>query len=109
MAGRVSVDALAVPVALGEPLVGPAAEIDRQLGGLLSDAVSAEFRGRIDEGLPLPSAGVLGARRRRSRSAAPGVAVPPRPGPQPPGGGGGGLGRGLWGAAQPSARRADKR
>jgi leucyl aminopeptidase len=63
MAERVSVDALAIPVALGEPLVGPAAEIDRQLGGLLSDAVSAEFRGRIDEVLTLPSAGVLGARR----------------------------------------------
>src|SRR5207253_10215341 len=63
MAERVSVDALAVPVALGEPLVGPAAEIDRQLGGLLSDSVSSEFRGRIDEVLPLPSADVLGARR----------------------------------------------
>jgi len=57
-------DALAIPVATGQPL-GPAAqELDRALGGVLGEMVAnAEFRGRIHEVLPIPAQGRIGPRR----------------------------------------------
>jgi leucyl aminopeptidase len=49
------VDALAVAVSTGQRLAGSALELDRTLGGVLSEMIaSAEFRGRIHEVLPVP-------------------------------------------------------
>jgi leucyl aminopeptidase len=49
------VDALAVAVSTGQRLAGSALELDRALGGVLSEMIaSAEFRGRIHEVLPVP-------------------------------------------------------
>ena len=58
------VDALAVPVASGQRLSGGALELDRALGGVLSEMIaSAEFRGRIHEVLPVPTSVRSGPRR----------------------------------------------
>jgi leucyl aminopeptidase len=58
------VDALAVAVATGQRLSGGALELDRALGGVLSEMIaSAEFRGRIHEVLPVPSSVKSGPRR----------------------------------------------
>ena len=58
------VDALAVPVATGQTLSGSALELDKAMGGVLSEMVaSAEFRGRIHEVLPVPAQGKIGPRR----------------------------------------------
>jgi len=58
------VDALGVAVATGQRLSGGALELDRALGGVLSEMIaSAEFRGRIHEVLPVPSSVKSGPRR----------------------------------------------
>jgi leucyl aminopeptidase len=58
------VDALAVAVATGQRLSGGALELDRALGGVLSEMIaSAEFRGRIHEVLPVPTSVRSGPRR----------------------------------------------
>src|SRR5260370_24030567 len=58
------VDALAVAVATGQRLSGLALELDKALGGVLSDMItSAEFRGRIHEVLPVPTHGRSAPRR----------------------------------------------
>jgi len=63
-AAELNVDALAVPVATGQRLSGAALELDRALGGVLSEmVVNAEFRGRIHEVLPIPAQGKIGPRR----------------------------------------------
>ena len=60
----ITVDALAVPIATGQRLSGAAADLDRALGGLLSDLLTnAEFKGRIHEVLPVPTNGRIAARR----------------------------------------------
>jgi leucyl aminopeptidase len=60
----IPVDALAVPVATGQRLSGGAVDLDRALGGLLSDLLAkAEFKGRLHEILPVPSNGRVAARR----------------------------------------------
>jgi leucyl aminopeptidase len=54
-ASELPVDALAVAVSTGQRLAGSALELDRELGGVLSEMIaSAEFRGRIHEVLPVP-------------------------------------------------------
>jgi leucyl aminopeptidase len=59
-----AVDALAVAVGTGQRLSGGALELDRALGGVLSEMIaSAEFRGRIHEVLPVPTHGRAGPRR----------------------------------------------
>ena len=61
---QLAVDALAVAVGTGQRLVGSALELDRALGGVLSEMIaSAEFRGRIHEVLPVPTHGKSGPRR----------------------------------------------
>jgi leucyl aminopeptidase len=61
---EISVDALAIPIATGQRLSGPALELDRAMGGVLSEMVAnAEFRGRIHEVLPVPVQGKIAARR----------------------------------------------
>jgi leucyl aminopeptidase len=54
-AAELPIDALAVAVSTGQRLAGSALELDRALGGILSEMIaSAEFRGRIHEVLPVP-------------------------------------------------------
>jgi len=54
-AAELPVDALAVAVSTGQRLAGSALELDKALGGVLSEMIaSAEFRGRIHEVLPVP-------------------------------------------------------
>jgi leucyl aminopeptidase len=61
---EISVDALAIPIATGQRLSGAALELDRAMGGVLSEMVAnAEFRGRIHEVLPMPVQGKIGPRR----------------------------------------------
>jgi len=61
---ELNVDALAVPVVTGQRLAGAALELDRVMGGVLSEmVVNAEFRGRIHEVLPIPSHGKITPRR----------------------------------------------
>lgn len=61
---ELNVDALAVPVATGQMLSASALELDKALGGVLSEMLaSAEFRGRIHEVLPVPVQGKIGPRR----------------------------------------------
>jgi len=61
---QIPVDALAVPVAADQKPSGAALELDRAMGGVLSEMVAnAEFRGRIHEILPIPSQGRIAARR----------------------------------------------
>lgn len=63
-AAELNVDALAVPVATGLMLSGSALELDKAMGGVLSEMVaSAEFRARIHEVLPVPAGGKIGPRR----------------------------------------------
>jgi leucyl aminopeptidase len=63
-AAELNVDALAVPVATGQRLSGAALELDRALGGVLSEmVVNAEFRARIHEVLPIPAQGKISPRR----------------------------------------------
>ncbi len=60
----IAVDALAIPVATGQRLSGGALDLDRALGGLLSELLAnAEFKGRIHEVLPVPTVGRIAARR----------------------------------------------
>ena len=60
----INVDALAVPVATGHRLSGSALDLDRALGGLLSELIAnAEFKGRIHEVLPVPTNGRIAPRR----------------------------------------------
>jgi len=59
------VDALAVAVATGQRLSGASLELDKALGGVLSEMIaSAEFRGRIHEVLPVPTHGGKAGPRR---------------------------------------------
>src|SRR5579872_871462 len=61
---QIAVDALAVPVAADQKPSGAALELDRAMGGVLSELVAnAEFRGRIHEVLPIPSPKGIGPRR----------------------------------------------
>jgi leucyl aminopeptidase len=61
---ELNVDALAIPVVTGQRLAGAALELDRVMGGVLSEmVVNAEFRGRIHEVLPIPSQGKVTPRR----------------------------------------------
>jgi leucyl aminopeptidase len=63
-AAELNVDALAVPVATGQRLSGPALDLDRAMGGVLSEMVTnAEFRGRIHEVLPVPGHRGIAPRR----------------------------------------------
>jgi len=63
-AAQLDVDALAVPVATGQGLSGPALDLDRAMGGVLSEMVTnAEFRGRIHEVLPMPGRQGVAPRR----------------------------------------------
>jgi leucyl aminopeptidase len=63
-AAELPVDALAVAVSTGQRLAGSALELDRALGGVLSEMIaSAEFRGRIHEVLPVPTYIKTGPRR----------------------------------------------
>ncbi len=63
-AAELPVDALAVAVATGQRLAGSALDLDKALGGVLSDMItSAEFRGRIHEVLPVPTHGSRSASR----------------------------------------------
>jgi leucyl aminopeptidase len=59
-----TVDALAIPIATGQRLSGGALDLDRALGGLLSELLAnAEFKGRIHEVMPVPTNGRIGPRR----------------------------------------------
>ena len=63
-AAELNVDALAVPVATGQRLSGAALELDRAMGGVLTEmVVNAEFRARIHEVLPIPAQGKVAPRR----------------------------------------------
>ena len=63
-ASDITVDALAIPVATGQPLAGPALDFDRALGGLLSEILNnGEFKGRIHEVMPVPTQGRVAPRR----------------------------------------------
>jgi len=60
----ITVDALAIPIATGLHLSGAAVDLDRALGGLISELLgSGEFKGRIHEVLPVPTNGRIAARR----------------------------------------------
>ena len=60
----ITVDALAIPVATGQRLSGAAVDLDRALGGLISELLaSGEFKGRIHEVMPVPTNGRIAARR----------------------------------------------
>src|SRR6202521_5252399 len=61
---EITVDALAVAVATGQRLTGSALDLDRSLGGLLSELIANdEFKGRIHEVMPVPTHGRIAARR----------------------------------------------
>jgi leucyl aminopeptidase len=61
---QLNVDALALPVVTGEQLSGAAVELDRAMGGVLTEMVTnSEFRGRVHEVLPVPAQGKIGPRR----------------------------------------------
>lgn len=63
-AAELNVDALAIPVATGQRLSGTALELDRAMGGVLTEmVVNAEFRARIHEVLPIPAQGRISPRR----------------------------------------------
>lgn len=60
----ITADALAIPIATGHRLSGAAVDLDRALGGLLSELLgNGEFKGRIHEVLPVPTNGRIAARR----------------------------------------------
>jgi len=59
-----AVDALAIPIATGQRLSGIGLDVDRALGGLLSELLEkAEFKGRNHEILPVPTSGRIAPRR----------------------------------------------
>jgi leucyl aminopeptidase len=61
---ELNVDALAVPVATGQKLGAATLELDRAMGGVLSEMIAnAEFRGRVHEVLPIPAQGRIAPRR----------------------------------------------
>src|ERR1700687_1844713 len=61
---EITVAALAVAVATGQRLAGSALDLDRSLGGLLSELIANdEFKGRIHEVMPVPTHGRIAARR----------------------------------------------
>ncbi|HEV8596114.1 MAG TPA: leucyl aminopeptidase [Candidatus Dormibacteraeota bacterium] len=61
---ELNVDALAVPVVTGQKLGAGALELDRAMGGVLSEMIAnAEFRGRVHEVLPIPAQRRIAARR----------------------------------------------
>jgi leucyl aminopeptidase len=63
-ASDITVDALAIPVATSQPLAGTALDLDRAMGGLLSELISGgEFKGRIHEVMPVPTQGRIAPRR----------------------------------------------
>nr|MDQ6899160.1 leucyl aminopeptidase [Candidatus Dormibacteraeota bacterium] len=63
-AQQLAVDAVALPLAGAQPLGGAALELDRLLGGLISEVLGAgEHRGRPNEVLPLHTSGRISARR----------------------------------------------
>ena len=63
-AAELNVDALAIPVVPGQKLGATALELDRAMGGVLSEMIAnAEFRGRIHEVLPIPAQGKIAPRR----------------------------------------------
>ena len=63
-AAEISVDALAIPVATGQRLSSAALELDRAIGGVLSEMLAGgEFKGRIHEVLPVPTHGRIAPRR----------------------------------------------
>jgi leucyl aminopeptidase len=60
----IAVDALAVPVVTGQRPSGSALDLDRALGGLLTELLAnEEFKGRIHEVLPVPTNGRIAPRR----------------------------------------------
>jgi leucyl aminopeptidase len=60
----IAVDALAIPVATGQRLSGAALDLDRALGGILSELITnSEFKGRIHEVLPVPTQQRIAPRR----------------------------------------------
>ncbi len=59
-----TVDALAIPVATGQRLSGSALDLDRAMGGLLTELLdNAEFKGRLHEVMPVPTSGRIAAKR----------------------------------------------
>jgi leucyl aminopeptidase len=60
---RLELDALAVPLAAGEPLEGAALELDRRLGGLLGEVTAGEHRGGLHQVLTIPAGDGIAARR----------------------------------------------
>ena len=63
-AAQLEVDAVAVPVVAGEALAPSAGDLDQALGGLIRESLDAgEHRGRVNEVLPLNTAGRISARR----------------------------------------------
>ncbi len=61
---QLGVDAVAVPIAGGQPLSGAALELDRVTGGAISEVLgTGEHRGRPNEVLPLPTGDRISARR----------------------------------------------
>ena len=63
-AAQLNVDALAIPIATGQPLGASARELDAAMGGVLAEMfANAEFRGRIHEVLPIPAQGRVRPRR----------------------------------------------
>lgn len=63
-AAQVAADALAIPVPKGGPLGAAALEVDRLLGGLLTEVLdSGEHRGRFGQTLTLRASGGIGPRR----------------------------------------------
>ncbi len=61
---QLEVDAIAVPIAAGQPLSGAGADLDAELEGLLTEALdTGEHRGRLNEVLPITTAGRIAARR----------------------------------------------
>jgi len=61
---QTGLDALAVPLAADRPLGETALELDRSLGGLLSEVIAGgEFRGDLHEVLPITTHNKIAARR----------------------------------------------
>jgi leucyl aminopeptidase len=62
--GEIEADALAVPVATGQRLSSAALELDRTIGGVLSEMITnGEFKGRIHEVITVPTNGRVEPRR----------------------------------------------
>jgi leucyl aminopeptidase len=59
-----ALDALAAPVAEGEPLAGAAEQLNRAMDGLLAEMIAnGEFKGRLHEVLPVPGHGRIAPHR----------------------------------------------